>query len=244
MSETSEPAFGGRRALPRNASNAAEDDLPTVELQGLVPRGVNLQDYLHVTNVHLFKERWDTNKMDHHTDKYENNKLIIRRGQSFFIQIDFNRPYDPRRDLFRVEYVIGRYPQENKGTYIPVPVVPELQRGKWGAKVVMREDRSVRLSIQSSPECIVGKFRMYVAVWTPYGILRTSRNPETDTYILFNPWCEEGPPLGITEWKKVRIKLDTSVWKLWPRIKMMMDWTMVMAVEMRRRGWIGDLLWI
>lgn len=64
-------------------------------------------DYLHVTSVHLFKERWDTNKVDHHTDKYENNKLIVRRGQSFFIQIDFNRPYDPRRDLFRVEYVIG-----------------------------------------------------------------------------------------------------------------------------------------
>nr|XP_060473136.1 coagulation factor XIII A chain [Panthera onca] len=191
MSETSAPALGGRRALPRNASNAAEDDLPTVELQGLTPRGFNLQDYLNVTNVHLFKERWDTNKVDHHTDKYENNHLIVRRGQSFFIQIDFNRPYDPRRDFFRVEYVIGRYPQENKGTYIPVPVVSQLQKGKWGAKVVMREDRSVRLSIQSSPECIVGKFRMYVAVWTPYGILRTSRNPETDTYILFNPWCED-----------------------------------------------------
>uniref|UniRef100_UPI000E55F0E0 coagulation factor XIII A chain-like n=1 Tax=Urocitellus parryii TaxID=9999 RepID=UPI000E55F0E0 len=83
------------------------------------------------------------------------------------------------------------YPQENKGTYIPVPVVPELQKGKWGAKVIMNEDRSVRLSIQSSPECIVGKFRMYVAIWTPYGILRTRGNPETDTYILFNPWCEE-----------------------------------------------------
>ncbi|GAB5571250.1 coagulation factor XIII A chain isoform X1 [Prionailurus iriomotensis] len=192
MSETSAPALGGRRALPRNASNAAEDDLPTVELQGLTPRGFNLQaDYLNVTNVHLFKERWDSNKVDHHTDKYENNHLIVRRGQSFFIQIDFNRPYDPRKDFFRVEYVIGRYPQENKGTYIPVPVVSQLQKGKWGAKVVMREDRSVRLSIQSSPECIVGKFRMYVAVWTPYGVLRTSRNPETDTYILFNPWCEE-----------------------------------------------------
>nr|KAF6505032.1 coagulation factor XIII A chain [Rousettus aegyptiacus] len=148
-------------------------------------------NYLNVTSVHLFKERWDTNKIDHHTDKYDSDKLIVRRGQSFYIQIDFNRPYDPRRDLFRVEYVIGRYPQENKGTYVPVPVVSELQRGKWGAKVVTREDRSVRLSIQSSPKCIVGKFRMYVAVWTPYGIIRTSRNPETDTYILFNPWCEE-----------------------------------------------------
>ncbi|XP_015349466.1 coagulation factor XIII A chain isoform X2 [Marmota marmota marmota] len=191
MSDTSRTTFGGRRAIPPNNSNAAEDDLPTEELQGLVPRGVNLQDFLNVSAVHLFKERWDSNKIDHHTDKYDNDKLIVRRGQSFYVQIDFNRPYDPRRDLFRVEYVIGRYPQENKGTYIPVPVVPELQKGKWGAKVIMNEDRSVRLSILSSPECIVGKFRMYVAIWTPYGILRTRRNPETDTYILFNPWCEE-----------------------------------------------------
>ncbi|KAM8789958.1 coagulation factor XIII A chain isoform 1-T1 [Rhynchonycteris naso] len=191
MSETPRTTFGGRRAVPRNNSNAEENDPPTVELQGLVPRSVNLQDYLNVTSVHLFKEKWDSNKLDHHTDKYDNNKLIVRRGQSFYIQIDFNRPYNPGRDLFRVEYVIGRYPQENKGTYIPVPVVSELRSGNWGAKVIMKEDRSVRLSIQSSPECIVGKFRMYIAVWTPYGILRTSRNPETDTYILFNPWCEE-----------------------------------------------------
>ncbi|XP_004711812.1 coagulation factor XIII A chain [Echinops telfairi] len=191
MSETSTTSLGGRRSVPLNNSNALEDDLPTVELHGLVPRGVSLQDYLNVTNIHLFKERWDTNKVDHHTDKYDNNKLIVRRGQPFYIQIDFNRPFDLRRDLFRVEYVIGRYPQENKGTYIPVPVVTELQQGKWGAKVVMKEDRSIRLSVQPSPKCIVGKFRMYVAVWTPYGIVRTSRNPETDTYILFNPWCEE-----------------------------------------------------
>ncbi|XP_006909353.1 coagulation factor XIII A chain [Pteropus alecto] len=191
MSGTPGTTFGGRRAVPPNNSNAAENELSTVELQSLVPRGFNPQDYLNVTGVHLFKERWDTNKIDHHTDKYDSNKLIVRRGQSFYIQIDFNRPYEPRRDLFRVEYVIGRYPQENKGTYVPVPIVSELQRGKWGAKVVTRDDRSVRLSIQSSPKCIVGKFRMYIAVWTPYGIIRTSRNPETDTYILFNPWCEE-----------------------------------------------------
>lgn len=43
MSETSRIAFGGRRAVPPNNSNAAEDDLPTLELQGVVPRGVNLQ---------------------------------------------------------------------------------------------------------------------------------------------------------------------------------------------------------
>ncbi|KAM9100150.1 coagulation factor XIII A chain [Sarcophilus harrisii] len=187
----SQGTFSGRRALPPNNSNGEENELPTEEISGLLPRGVQLQEFLNVTDVHLFKDSWDTNKVEHHTDRYYNEKLIVRRGQSFYIQIDFNRPYDPQRDIFRLEYVIGRYPQETKGTFIPVPIVSEFQSGKWGAKIILKENRSVRLSVQSSPECIVGKFRMYIAVWTPYGIFRTKRNPETDTYILFNPWCEE-----------------------------------------------------
>lgn len=43
MTETPRPTFGGRRAVPLNNSNAEENNPPTVELQGLVPRGVNLQ---------------------------------------------------------------------------------------------------------------------------------------------------------------------------------------------------------
>ncbi|XP_036622354.1 coagulation factor XIII A chain [Trichosurus vulpecula] len=191
MSEGTGPAFSGRRAVPPNNSNAEEDELPTMEIVGLLPRGVQLQDYLNVTDVHLFKDSWDSNKVEHHTDRYDNKKLIVRRGQPYYVQIDFNRPYDPKRDIFRLEYIIGRYPQENKGTYITVPIVSEFQSGKWGAKIILKENHSVRLSVQSSPKCIVGKFRMYVAIWTPYGVIRTTRNPATDTYILFNPWCEE-----------------------------------------------------
>lgn len=43
MTETPRPAFGGRRAVPLNNSNAEENNPPTEELLGLVPRGVNLQ---------------------------------------------------------------------------------------------------------------------------------------------------------------------------------------------------------
>lgn len=84
----------------------------------------------------------------------------------------------------------GRYPQQNKGTYIPVLVGNVLKPGQWGAKIIHRENNSIRLSIMSSTTCIIGKFRFYVAVLTPYGILRTRRNAATDTYILFNPWCQ------------------------------------------------------
>lgn len=43
----------------------------------------------------------------------------------------------------------------------------------------------------------------------------------------------EGLPLGITDWRKVGIKLDRSVWKVWPRTKMMMD-------RLDYRGGSGD----
>lgn len=65
-----------------------------------------------------------------------------------------------------------------------------LKPGEWGAKITHKENNSIRLSVMSSATCIVGKFRLYVAVWTPFGILRTHRNSATDTYILFNPWCQ------------------------------------------------------
>uniref|UniRef100_A0A8C5PAZ8 Coagulation factor XIII A chain n=1 Tax=Leptobrachium leishanense TaxID=445787 RepID=A0A8C5PAZ8_9ANUR len=181
----------GRSSLPPNFSNGEEDVIPTMELFGILPRGFDAKDYLEVENVHLFKMQYEKNKTEHHTDRYVSNKLIIRRGQNFSMKIDFNRPYNPETDQFWVEYLIGRYPQQSKGTYIPVPIVPSLEVGKWGAVISEKGHNSVNLTILSAPDCIVGKFRLYVAVLTPHGIIRTNRNPDADTYILFNPWCKE-----------------------------------------------------
>ncbi|KAG8571661.1 hypothetical protein GDO81_011743 [Engystomops pustulosus] len=184
-------AIKGRFSVPPNISNADEDEIPLMETFGVVPRTFDKKDYLEVENVELFKQQYEKNKREHHTDRYFNNKLIIRRGQTFQIRIDFNRPYNAEKDQFWVEFVIGRYPQQSKGTYIPIPIVDELETGKWGAKVIHNDYNYVTLSILSSPNCIIGKFRLYVAVLTPYGILRTPRRSDTDTYILCNPWCKE-----------------------------------------------------
>nr|XP_033791154.1 coagulation factor XIII A chain [Geotrypetes seraphini] len=183
----------GRSNLPPNVSNAEEDEVPEMELFGLMPRGTSLKEFLEVEAVHLFKFPDELNKQEHHTDKYYNRQLIVRRGQTYHIQIDFCRPYNPEKDQFWIEYLIGRYPQQNKGTYVPVPIVEELEAGKWGAKIIRNLQNSVNLHIMPSPNCIVGKFRMYIAVLTPFGVRRTNRNPETDTYFLFNPWCKEDP---------------------------------------------------
>ncbi|XP_010154848.1 PREDICTED: coagulation factor XIII A chain-like [Eurypyga helias] len=189
--EKKKTLLNGRRAVPSNNSNDEENEVPEMEAFGLIPSSLNPKDYLHVVDVHMFKDPHEINKQQHHTDKYYSPKLIVRRGQPFQIQIDFNRPYNPETDRFWLEYLIGRYPQQNKGTYIPILVGDVLKPGEWGAKITHKENNSIYLSIMSSATCIVGKFRLYVAVWTPFGILRTHRNSATDTYILFNPWCQQ-----------------------------------------------------
>lgn len=71
-------------------------------------------DYLEVEYVELYKQQYEKNKKEHHTDRYFNNKLIIRRGQKYDIKINFNRPYNPETDQFWVEYVIGKFAERQK----------------------------------------------------------------------------------------------------------------------------------
>lgn len=44
------------------------------------------------------------------------------------------------------------------------------------------------MGITALGNCIVGKYNMYVAVMTPFGIRRTRTDPDRELYILFNPW--------------------------------------------------------
>ncbi|KAK6491887.1 coagulation factor XIII A chain-like [Huso huso] len=185
------PTHVGRSNIPPISSNAEEEALPEFEPFG-IPRGPpNLKDFLDIWDVNMLKNRDEINKKEHHTDLYDNVKLIVRRGQPFQIKLTFSRPYNPEKDQFCVEFLIGGSPQVSKGTYIPVFPNQEQVKGEWGGRILQSADNVVTLSITPAADSIVGKFRMYVAVMTPYGIRRTARNPERDVYILFNPWCED-----------------------------------------------------
>ncbi|XP_028659787.1 coagulation factor XIII A chain-like isoform X3 [Erpetoichthys calabaricus] len=186
------PSHIGRSNVPPIVSNAESDALPEFEAFMLLPRGPpNLKDFLEVINVDMMKKPDESNRQEHHTNLYDSNHLIIRRGQPFQIKITFNRTYKPEKDQFWLEFLIGRYPQVSKGTYIPIMPEQEQEQGKWRSTLLENENKSVTLSLCPNADCIVGKFRMYVAVMTPYGIRRTPKAPERDVYIIFNPWAED-----------------------------------------------------
>ncbi|XP_070785727.1 coagulation factor XIII A chain [Enoplosus armatus] len=182
----------GRTAVPIASSNSDTTDIPEFEpFVAPGPRGFPpLTDYLDIWDVDMMKRPDEINKKQHHTMLFNSDYLVVRRGQEFQVKINFNRPYKPAEDKFAVEFIIGTSPQYSKGTYIPV--FPNNERKSfWEGRVTNTSDNSVTMGITPAADCIVGKYHLYVAVQTPFGIRRTRRDNSRDLYILFNPWASD-----------------------------------------------------
>ena len=47
------------------------------------------------------------NRKNHHTDMYEDEGMIIRRGQEFDICLKFDRVFDKEKDSIQLEFTTG-----------------------------------------------------------------------------------------------------------------------------------------
>lgn len=78
------------------------------------PRGALLtrscdfaEGMLVVTGVDLLSSRSDQNRREHHTDEFEYDELILRRGQPFHMVLFLSRPYESS-DRVILELHIGQ----------------------------------------------------------------------------------------------------------------------------------------
>ncbi|CAF90540.1 unnamed protein product, partial [Tetraodon nigroviridis] len=62
------------------------------------------------------------------------------------------------------------------------------RKSRWPGRITNTSDSVLTIGITPLANCIVGKYHMYVAVMTPFGIRRTKKESTRDLYILFNPW--------------------------------------------------------
>lgn len=66
---------------------------------------------LVVTGMDLLCSRSDQNRREHHTDEFEYDDLIVRRGQPFHIILFLNREYESS-DRIALELLIGEWGPE------------------------------------------------------------------------------------------------------------------------------------
>ncbi|XP_054457356.1 coagulation factor XIII A chain [Anoplopoma fimbria] len=182
----------GRTAVPISSSNSETTDIPEFEPFGMPgPRGFPpMTEYLDIWDVDMMKKPDESNRIQHRTMLFNTDYLIVRRGQEFQVKIVFDRPYKPGTDIFAIEFAIGSSPQYSKGTYIPV-FLTKARQSSWGGRIIGTADNTVTVGVTPTADCIVGKYNMYIAVKTPFGIRRTRQDKTRDLYVLFNPWVSD-----------------------------------------------------
>lgn len=146
---------------------------------------------LSVFSVDLLSSKTSQNRREHHTDLYDGDELIIRRGQTFQMELELNRPFKADTHKLYLDLKTGPLPMVSKGTHVIIPLVDDLEDERWEAKVVEQNGNKIKLSVNSPASAVIGLYGLTVTICSPKGEAKTTHESSKNIVMLFNPWCEE-----------------------------------------------------
>uniref|UniRef100_A0A3Q0R6B7 Protein-glutamine gamma-glutamyltransferase K n=1 Tax=Amphilophus citrinellus TaxID=61819 RepID=A0A3Q0R6B7_AMPCI len=146
---------------------------------------------LSVCSVDLLSSKTGQNRKEHHTDLYYGDELIIRRGQTFQVELELNRPFSADTDKLHLELKTGSLPLVSKGTHVVIPLVEHLEDERWEAKIVERNGNKIKLSVNSPANAVIGLYGLSVTISSLKGEATATHTSDKNIVMLFNPWCEE-----------------------------------------------------
>ncbi|KAF3835100.1 hypothetical protein F7725_027658 [Dissostichus mawsoni] len=146
---------------------------------------------LNVKSIDLMKGKSGENRTQHHTDLYQSDAFIIRRGQNFHMWITLSRPFDPSTDKLHLNLKTGPLPTVSKGTHVIIPLVEELEGNRWEASIVSQDDKRMKLSVNTLPTALISRYQIIVETHCANGQAVSTHDPANDILMLFNPWCED-----------------------------------------------------
>ncbi|XP_072288342.1 protein-glutamine gamma-glutamyltransferase E-like [Eucyclogobius newberryi] len=130
----------------------------------------------------------------HHTGALSKHLLIVRRGQSFSVQIIFKHPFNSHEHNLIFTTETGEQPEEKRGTRCIFGIPDSVKRSAkakavWSAAIEQRvsypEMGIVAVTITPPANAPVGKYSLR---------LKHSREEEEELgalVVLYNPWCTD-----------------------------------------------------
>lgn len=160
----------------------------------------------------------------HHTTRYDlmereyYPQLVVRRGQSFQLDITLNRPYDVTKDgISFIFFVDGEERlSHGNGSLVGVPLLTKSDKNlSWNVILEKAQDCIISIQVTTPPDAIVGKWCMEVDTKLINDSGAFSYSWETGIYLLFNPWCvHDQVYLKSSEWREETVLNDTGlIWR-------------------------------
>ncbi|XP_076009559.1 protein-glutamine gamma-glutamyltransferase K-like isoform X2 [Genypterus blacodes] len=172
---------------------SAEAEVPDASMTEVEEEEEDIKEdmLLKVLSIDLMKSQEGQNRTEHHTQLYDGDDLIIRRGQTFMMWLTLSQPFDSSTDKLHLELKTGTLPTVAKKTHVIVPLVKDLQDDRWEAAIVKKDGNRLQLSVNSLSTAVIGRYQLAVETSCPDGEYLSPHDPANDIYMLFNPWCEE-----------------------------------------------------
>ena len=89
--------------------------------------------------------------------------------------------------------ILGRRPQESKGSIVRVLLSDTLSPAKWGMKIKQVSGKTMRLVVMPSAKALIGQYEVFVEtkMTNAAGKKLVFRYKDDDTIcVLFNAWCK------------------------------------------------------
>ncbi|NP_001154909.1 extracellular transglutaminase [Strongylocentrotus purpuratus] len=166
---------------------AGRRNVPTQPL--VIEKAKETVKQLKVTAVDLCSE---ANKKAHHTDAYEVDQLILRRGQVMDMCVTFDRAYSSAKDTLSLELLMGSRPSVASGSRVPIDLVTRAPPpDDFGLQVVSSSGNKVTMKVHLACDALVGEYQLVVCTAQTKEEDEYRYECEDDIIILFNPWCKK-----------------------------------------------------
>ncbi|XP_017792163.1 PREDICTED: annulin isoform X1 [Habropoda laboriosa] len=139
-------------------------------------------------------ENHRTSRYDLTTRQDDKSRLVVRRGQEFYLHLTLSRDYEPSIDGMSIVFTLDgvERPQYGHGTLVATPVLypGEPPEGSWQATIDAIQPNFMRLKIVPAPNAMIGKWNMDVDTKNKNLDGAVSYTMKHPFYLIFNPWCE------------------------------------------------------
>ncbi|XP_043335418.1 protein-glutamine gamma-glutamyltransferase 2 [Cervus canadensis] len=129
----------------------------------------------------------EANGRDHHTADLCRERLVVRRGQPFWLTLHFEgRNYEASVDSLTFCAVTGPDPSEEAGTKALFRLSDAVEEGAWAAVAVDQQDSTLSLHLTTPANAPIGRYSLSLEASTGY---QGSSFMLGQFTLLFNSWC-------------------------------------------------------